>query len=91
MISLRDLYTVIYTSNYSSKDVLNLAVTAHKAMSLRHKFDKNMKCDIQLLIITEATFTFARHCSIVNQFASESKKLKIKYRNLVHRQSGYED
>ena len=55
------LYTFIYTSNYSNKNVLTVALTTHKAMSLRHKFDENIKGDSKLLI-TEATFGFCLLC-----------------------------
>ena len=55
------LYTVIYTSNKSSKHVLTVALTTHTAMSLRYKFDDNMKNDSKLLII-EATFGFCLFC-----------------------------
>ena len=57
MISLCGLYVVIYTSIYSSKYVLAVGLTTHKAMSLRYKFDKNIKGDSKLLI-TEARSAF---------------------------------
>jgi len=54
-IFMRSLYGYAYTSNYNSKHVLlTVALTAHKAMSLRHvSFDENMKGDSKLLL-TEA-------------------------------------
>jgi len=48
---------VMYTSNYKAvrrKNVSTVALTTHKAVSLRHKFGENMKGDSKLLI-TEAT------------------------------------
>ena len=58
---MRTSYAVIYTPNYSIKHVLTIALTTNKAMSLRHKFDENIKSDSKLLI-TEATFGFCLLC-----------------------------
>jgi len=54
------LYTFTYIELKQSER-LTVALTMHEAMSLRPKFDENMKGDSKLLI-TEATFGFCSLC-----------------------------
>ena len=71
-------YAVIYTSNQISKHVLTVALTTHRAMSLRHKLDENMKGDSKLLI-TEATLGFL-NSGLISNFAT--KRCNISQRTI---------
>jgi len=74
-IFMRPLHGHIRIELKQYKHVLTVALITHKATSLRHKFDENMKGDSELLII-EATFGF---CLLCYQWRREARARQVKW------------